>query len=384
MKCLIVVPSLRRAGAETQAVDLANGLAAAGHAVHVCSFEPQLEQRARLSAAVRFHHVRRKSKYDLSFVAGIAQIIDQERIEVVQGVMQFAVLFAWLAAARSRLRPPVVAALHTTINRGLKEELHDRLLYRWILRRLPAVIFVCEYQRSYWVAKYPELQTRARVVYNGVDPERYCRAGVEGAARDLRQRLEIPEDAFVFACIAAFRPEKGHDHLIEAFSTLSRPAYLLLAGEGERMEVTQQQVRATGLENRVRFLGVVEDVRPVIVASDATILASTAVETFSMAMLESMALEVPMIATAIGGLAEAIIHGETGMLCTPGDPGSLAAAMESLAGRGADARSLGRAASALVVSKFTLQGMVAGNEAVLADVLSSRASSAAGRNSPAG
>src|SRR5688500_18358576 len=130
MRCLIVVPSLKRAGAETQAIDLANGLSLSGHVVHLCSFEPQLDQQGRLLDAVTFHHVRRKSKYDWALIRAVTQLIDREEIEVVQGVMQFAALIAWLAARRSARRPPVIAAVHTTINRSAKEELQDRLIYR--------------------------------------------------------------------------------------------------------------------------------------------------------------------------------------------------------------------------------------------------------------
>lgn len=369
MKCLIVVPSLRRAGAETQAVDLANGLSVRGHTVHVCSFEPQLDQAKRLNESVRFHHVRRKSKYDLSFVGAITTVIDREQIDVVQGVMQFAMLFSWLASVRSARRPPVVAAIHTTVNRNLKEELHDRILYRRILRRLPAVIFVCEHQRAFWVAKFPELESIAQVVYNGVDPGRFIRQEFEDAARALRDKLGIPTEDFVFACIAAFRPEKGHQYLIDAFSKQEPRVHLLLAGEGERMSATRELVRTAGLEDRVHFLGGVQDVRPVIVASNATILASTAVETFSMAMLESMALQVPMIATAIGGLAEAILEGETGLLCAPANPGELAARMRSMVSGAVDAGKMGRAAAELVSRRFTLDRMLTGHEAVLADAV---------------
>jgi glycosyltransferase involved in cell wall biosynthesis len=371
MNCLIVVPSLRRAGAETQAVDLANGLSLTGHTVHLCSFEPQLEQVGRLVESVRFHHVRRRSKYDFSPAGGIAEIIDRAAIDVVQGVMQFAVLFAWLGASRSRARPPVVAAIHTTVNRGLKDELHDRYLYRRILRRLPALIFVCENQSAYWTAKFPELREAARVVYNGVDPRQFRREEFVSPARRLRADLGIPADAFVFACIAAFRPEKGHKYLIDAFARQPPNTYLLLAGEGERMSAARDLVRAAGLDGRVRFLGSVRDVRPVIVASSATILASTAVETFSMAMLESMALEVPMIATRIGGLAEAIVDGKTGLLCPPGDAGQLAAKMQMLVDNRLDAGALGRAASAMVSECFTLERMVSRNAAVLVEAMAS-------------
>jgi glycosyltransferase involved in cell wall biosynthesis len=365
MNCLIVVPSLRRAGAETQAVDLANGLASIGHSLHLCSFEPQLDQQQRLTPQVRFHHVRRKSKYDLSFTSEIADLIEREQIDIVQGVMQFAALFAWLAALRSKGRPPVVAAIHTTVNRGLKEELHDRLLYRRILRQLPALIFVCEQQRDHWVSKYPELGPAARVVYNGVDVERFRRSEFEAAGRKLRTDLGIPPGRFVFTCIAGFRREKGHNYLIEAFAQQPVSSHLLLAGVGERLAETKRAVADAGLGNRVHFLGDVRDIRPVIAASDATVLSSTSVETFSMAMLESMAMEVPMVATRIGGLPEAIIHGATGLLCVPGNALSLAAQMRSLAEGQLNAQELGRAAAELVRRRFTLQKMVEGNAAVL-------------------
>ncbi len=370
MNCLIVVPSLKRAGAETQAVELANGLSLRGHTVHLCSFEQQLDQRGRVVEAVRFHHVQRKSKYDLSLITALAGIIDRERIDIVQGVLQFAVLVAWLAARRSTLGPPVVAGVHTTINRNLKQELQDRLLYRRILKRLPAVLFVCDHQRDHWISKYPELRPLAHVVHNGVDVNELRRADFMASARELRAALGIPDAAFVFACIAGFRPEKGHRLLIEAFSRLPASTYLILAGDGEKRPALEAAVRARDLNDRVRFLGNIADVRPLIVASNATVLASTAVETFSMAMLESMALEVPMIASRIGGLPEAIIQGKTGLLFPIGDIEGLASGMTQLVARPAETRMMGEAAGKLIRGSFTLARMIDGNERVLKEVVS--------------
>src|SRR5688572_27470265 len=239
MKCLIVVPSLKRAGAETQAVILANGLSLRGHGVHVVSFESQLDLRSRIVEAVRFHFVPRKSRYDLSLIPAIAEVINREGIETVLGVMQFATLIAWLSAQRSVRRPSVVAAIHTTINRGAKEELQDRLLYRRILRRLPAVVFVCNHQRNHWIGKYPELRRIARVVHNGVDLPKLRRQDFTERANMLRTELGIPKGAFVFASIAAFRPEKGHRQLIQAFTRMPSQSYLLLAGDGPERPVVE-------------------------------------------------------------------------------------------------------------------------------------------------
>lgn len=365
MRCLIIVPSLTRAGAETQAIDLANGLSCRGHHVHLCCFERQLDQRGRLSNQVKFHHVLRKSKYDLSLVAAIARIIDLEQIEIIQGVLQFAVLVAWLSAQRSRRRPPVVAGVHTTINRGPKQALQDRLIYRRLLRRLPAVVFVCDYQREYWIKKYPELQPLAHVVHNGVDLSRFQRPDFELGTTQFRADLGIPKSAFVFACIAGFRPEKGHRLLIKAFCELPCNVHLVLAGDGDERPTIEVKVRNAGLADRVHFVGCLADVRTLIVASNATVLASTAVETFSMAMLESMALEVPVIAPEIGGLPEAIEHEVSGLLFPIGDVMDLAVNMKKMAESPALVRSMGFSAAEKVRRSFTLERMIGGYGRVL-------------------
>ena len=104
-------------------------------------------------------------------------------------------------------------------------------------------------------------------------------------------------------------------------------------------------------------------------ASNATVLASTAVETFSMAMLESMAIGVPMIAPRIGGLSEAIIDTETGLLFPIGDLSALARCMKHVVERPSEAARMGRSARQKVTEEFTLLKMVERSERVLRDVL---------------
>ena len=368
MNCLIIVASLIRAGAETQAVELANGLVELGHKVHLCSFEKELDQRDRLVKDINFHHILRTSKYDWSLVQKVAELIDREQIQVIHGVLQFATLIGWLAARRSKRKPPIVAAIHTTINRSMKEELQDRLVYRHMLVRSAAIVFVCNNQRDHWLKKYPQLSHLARVVHNGIDMSKFKREEYIDAASAARRRWGIPEAAPVYSCLAAFRPEKGHDLLIKAFASAPEDCYLVLAGEGERRPLIEAHAAAAGLGGRVIFIGNVVDVRPIIAASVATVLASTAVETFSMSMLESMAMGVPVIAPKIGGLPEAIIPGETGMLFDVGDYCELAHCMKALAGDAAKAATLGLAAQVMVSKRFDASGMVLKSEAVLNDV----------------
>jgi glycosyltransferase involved in cell wall biosynthesis len=364
VNCLIVVPSLRRAGAETQAIDLANGLALTGHKTHLMAFDRQLDQLERIHESVVFHHVPRMSKYDLNVVKRLSSILDDENIDVVQSVMQFSTLMAWIAIKRAKSKPALVGAVHTTVNRSLKEELQDRLLYRWLLARLPAVVFVCQAQRDHWVKKYPGLAPPARVIYNGIDTDRFRPDAAAAEARELRARLEISENTPVFSCIAAFRPEKGHDILIRAFSNADPRAVLLLAGAGEMRAGVEDLVRQLALSRRVKFLGQVADSRVVIAASTATVLASTAVETFSMAMLESMAMGVPVVAPRLGGLHEAITHLDTGMLFSVGNEPELTACINEIARNSGLVTTMKARTRERVLRNFTLRQMTMQTEAL--------------------
>jgi glycosyltransferase involved in cell wall biosynthesis len=372
MRCMVVVPSLRRAGAETQAVDLVNGLADRGHEVHLCTFESELDQLDRVGSNVQFHKIVRRGKYNFSFVSGVARIIDDRHIQVVQGVLMFAILAASLAKLRTHTKPVVIGGVHTTVNRGFKQEVQDRLIYRRVLRRLDAIAFVCENQARHWIGKYPEIESLSRVIYNGIDPSRFRRETFASATASSRNGLQIPHDAVVFTCVAGFRREKGHRLLIKAFSQLDDRAYLLLAGDGEERRDIESLAMQLGIAHRVRFLGVVKDVRPIIASSNATILASTAVETFSMAMLESMALSVPVIAPRIGGLSEAIDHQITGLLFPVGDVDSLSACMAKIVKDTAFAQSMGAAAERKVSGSFTLSQMIDQSESLMMGLLNAR------------
>lgn len=369
MKCLLVVPSLVRAGAETQAVDLANGLADRGNKVHLAVLEPRLDQQNRLGAKVQLHKLCRRAWIDRQSVKSLAHIIDDAGVQIVLGVMQYSTLYAYLAAKASKCRPGVVSAIHTTSNVGLKEELQDRLIYRHLLRQLPAVVFVCENQRQHWIERFPELKTLAQTVHNGVDPQLFQSKDFVDSARKLRGDLAIPTHAVTFACIAAFRREKGHALLFRAFARLPTDTYLICAGDGPTRGHIEQLAQELNLVGRVRFLGNVSDVRPVIAASNATVLASTAVETFSMAMLESMALEVPMIAPRIGGMDEAILPGETGYLFPVGDEYALENCLRDVAADPITATRLGRAASKLIAYQFSKQKMILGTETILRNLI---------------
>jgi glycosyltransferase involved in cell wall biosynthesis len=365
---LFIVPSLSRAGAETQVVSLVNGLANEDFRKFVFCFEPNIDQRSRLEQNIPFYHVPRRYKFDIRPIFAAARLINELHIEIVHCTLEISLLFGWLGARLAKRKPKLVAAIHTTVNVSRKGDFFNLYLFRWLLRNCKAVIFVCEAQKSYWQKRFPFLEQTSHVIHNGVDVDHFCREQWAEHAIQQRRSLGIPREATVICHVAAFRPEKGHGILLEAFDRVRRQVdnvYLIFAGDGPLRPSVEKHAANKGLISSVRFIGNVPDIRPVLAASDLTVLASTAVETFSMAMLESLAMEVPMVATNMGGTAEAVISGNTGLIVPPGDVASLALALADLAGKPLRRAEMGRAGRQLVVERFTKKGMIAKTRDVL-------------------
>jgi glycosyltransferase involved in cell wall biosynthesis len=373
MRALFVLPSLSRGGAEVQTIDLVNGLNPARFEKYLVTFEKQLVQQERIDAEhIRFTHFLRQSKFDTSPVRKIARLIDERQIDVVHCSLQIAMLMGWFALRYSNRKPRFIVALHTTINRDFKNEFFDRVLYQWLMRSCEKVICVCHAQEKHWQQKFPFLIEKTQVIYNGVDAEHFNPEMHRQTGTTLRQRLGISERDKVICHIAGFRPEKGHAILLDAFRMLVQhyqDAVLLLVGDGALRSEVEGRVRKANLTNRVHFMGNLTDVRPVLAASDCSVLASTAVETFSLAMLESLAMRVPVVTTDIGGNAEAVVDNQTGFLVPVGDAAALSDALLDMLEKNVERRMMGIAGRNLVVSKFSSALMISETERVLAEVV---------------
>lgn len=185
----------------------------------------------------------------------------------------------------------------------------------------------------------------------------------------------------ILLCPARFVRMKNHAGLLRAFARLAVPAELWLAGAGPLRSAIARQARALGLA-RVRLLGALpnEDLRELYRSRrvDAVILASTA-EGIPVALMEAMAAGLPVIATAVGGVAELVGNG-AGLLVPPGDEARLAGAMAALVESPTLRARLGQAGRARVLHRFKLERTVARLEAGFA----AHAHGAAGSRSAAG
>jgi glycosyltransferase involved in cell wall biosynthesis len=366
VRVLFVLPSLLRAGAETQTVNLVNGLDSLQFEQHLLTFESQCDQLARVDRrAVTYHNFLRESKLDFGLARKIGHLIDACEIDVVHCSLQIALLFGWWGVRCSARKPPLVLAVHTTVNANWRYELFDILLFQFLMRSCRKVIFVCDTQRKYWEGKFPFLRGVSEVVHNGVDTAYFDPAQniTDGSRRDDVQP--------VFCHVAAFREEKGHSILLDAIQIVlaSYPnARFVLVGDGPMRGHIEGKARAMGLTKAIIFTGSVADVRPLLAGATASIIASTAVETFSIAMLESLALGVPMVATDIGGTREAVVDGQTGFLVQPGSAISLAKGLMRILEAPNRAHEMGERGRQVVIEQFSITKMLERTSSILLQV----------------
>jgi len=215
-------------------------------------------------------------------------------------------------------------------------------------------------------AVFDELATEVRnpsklaLIHNGVEMP----PPVTPAYRlRARRALDIDSDALVIVVIANLIAYKGHHDLIDALGlakdSLPKPWRLLVIGRDEGIgDELKRQAEASDVAANMLWLGEQAAVERLLAAGDIFVLPSHE-EGFSNALLEAMAAELAVIATAVGGNLDAVVDEESGILVRPRDPRALAAALTRLAADPTLRRRFAGAARNRVEQRFSLEKCVA-------------------------
>jgi len=199
---------------------------------------------------------------------------------------------------------------------------------------------------------------RIRVVPSGIDPA--ALAAPPDARARLRREWDIGDDEVLIIVPGALERRKGHAVLLAAATGLAaiRPRLrYVFCGDGREGDALRRV--AAALDGVVRFAGFRTDMAACFAAADVVAMPSLQ-EGLGVAALEAMAAGRPVVGSRVGGLAEAVAHGETGLLVPPADPVALASVLGQLA-RDADLRArLGAAGRARVHARYTSTRMAEG------------------------
>lgn len=160
----------------------------------------------------------------------------------------------------------------------------------------------------------------------GIDLDEYSPQAVDG---DLGVGLELGAEDVLFSVVAELAPGKNHETVLRALARNGDPAYhLAFAGDGPYRPRLEQLVAELGLGEQVRFLGSVRDVRPLMLASAATVLLSRR-EGLSRSVLESLSLGVPVVGSTARGVRD-LVGPQAGIVVDPDDVDAAARALDEV------------------------------------------------------
>ena len=284
----------------------------------------------------------------------LARDIRRNRIDVVHSYNFYANVFAIPAAKLAGAR--VVASIR---DMGAYLSPMQKRMQRFACRFADHILVNAEAIREWLVSDGYDAE-RITVIPNGIDMTRF-RSREEWTS--IREELGVAEDTPLAGYVGRIERRKGLEDLLAAAAIIVRDNAAVrfviagVANDANYMTAIEDLASSLGIRDRVLFIGYRDDVPRVLSQLSVSVLPSLS-EGLSNTLLESMAAGAPMVATRVGGSAEAMRDGENGLLIEPSDPQSLAGAIKTLLHDSALASRLGSAARQTIVDRFSMSRMV--------------------------
>lgn len=323
--------SFERGGSEIQAVQLANVLHNEGtFEVFVGCLDrcgPLLNEIDWL-ANEEIPEFKLTSFYNLNFARMVSKCADHlrtNRIDLIHTHDFYTNIFGMLAAKYAGL-PARIASKRETLSKSRAQFFVERQAFR-LSKRI--VVNADAVGRFLIERGVPE--RKLVTIYNGADNRRLeYDTGLSRAGRLRSLGVDTPEDSRVVAIVANMSSEvKNHKMFLRAAKTVRSKvanAVFVLAGEGDLTASLREFAGELGIGDACHFIGASKNIGTLLSVSDIGVLTSRS-EGFSNAIIEYMAAGLPVVATDVGGAAEAVVQGETGYLVPSGDDTKLASRM---------------------------------------------------------
>lgn len=256
--------------------------------------------------------------------------------------------FGLAAAALSRT-PIVIATLQQFLQPPWRENIYVQ--QRLVAAGVDRYIAVSDAVARQLAHAFDVPSAKIQTIHNCIPPASFNRPVNHRLKSTFNQGTNRP----VVLTIARLDQQKGHQFLLQAVRQMP-DAVFVLAGDGPARQELQAQVQAQAIADRILFLGHRVDVADLLAACDLFVLPSI-YEGLPLAILEAMAAGRAVVATAVGGVPEAVLDGQTGLLVPPGNPDALADAVRSLLSDPARAARMGTAGKARVQQHFSIDVM---------------------------
>jgi len=345
---LHLLPALELGGVERHVSDLSRAQARLGLKVAVASTGGRLAEQLP-EWGVEHIPLPIASKNPLRFLLSqpqIARLLRSGRFQIVHAHSRVPAWHAFLAA-RPTSPFHLVTTCHSPYRPGLLSS---------VMARGERVICVSGAVRRHVLRHFHPPEERVRLIYNGIDLERFHPPSA-GQREEARRKLGLSPDHLALGNAGRISHAKGWDILLRALAPLMREnprLRLVIIGDGQALSSLELTSERLGIRQSCHFAGLIQRVWEVLGALDIFVSASRW-EGFGYALVEAMAVGLPVVASRVGSVPEYVVDGENGLLYQPGSEEELCEKVRILAESETLRSELGRRAREVVEERFDLR-----------------------------
>lgn len=359
MKILQVCSAESLGGGERHVIDLTRAMIERGHELHLAVRRDSPLIDVLANYPIHWYELGLRNALDVISAQGIANVIRKNRIDVLHAHIARDYTYCGIAA---RIAARMGSPVGYFITRHHFNLIKSNPVYAWTIGEARALIAVSDSVRETLVQSFPDFADRVVVIPNWIDA-----GGCGSLSREVaRARLGVTKRLAV-GIVGQITQLKRQDLFIKAAAHLIKDRYwndaeFMIVGEPgpddeSYVDQLRQMAHKLRVEGQVRFTGYVEDLPALLTAFDI-IAAPSDNEAFSLALIEGMAAGCAVVATRVGGMAEIVEDGITGLLIPPDDAWSLIAALSRLLTDKRLREKIGGVARASVIERFDRQSVI--------------------------
>jgi len=352
-KYLFLVDGFGAGGAEIQLLEILRNFPVDRYEITVCSLlDSGPLKKDYLALGVNVVVFQRKHRFDFSIFYKLYNLFRQQKFDVVIPILFYPDILGTVIGKLTGIKT-IISWAHASHENVFFKPLHRRLMYRFVMPHVSCIVTVSEEMKESIIKKYNTISAKKIfVVPNAVDLNKFALA-------------KHDPDTTVIGVVARLDLVKGHTYLIQALALIKNKfpdLQCIFSGGGTLRGQLEAEVKSCNLEKMIRFVGYQSDVPSIMAELDIFVLPSIS-EGLPNVILEAMAANLPVIASAVGGIPEVVGHEKTGLLVPPENPEELAKALDTLLSDLPRCKMMGQQGRKIIEQRFSRKKQV---EALLA------------------
>jgi glycosyltransferase involved in cell wall biosynthesis len=368
LKLLFVIDNLQFGGGERVFAQIIKGLPPDKYEISLASCPGEKLHQAIETRQIHFYPTDFSKKLNFTLIQTLSRIIKKNEINVVHGQGVRAEFYARLAsrlAGKSKYISTIAMPVEGFDVGPIRKKIYS-LFDRFSEKFVDRFLVVSDVLKDKMIRGHGIPAEKVIRIYNGIEVDHYLPQDQNESRERIQNEFKIKGDTLLIGAIGRLVWQKGFEHLVQAMPKVlsqSPQTKVLIVGEGPLRNKLEALAAKLKVKEYIIFTGFRGDVKEILSSIDILVIPSL-LEGFPMITLEGMAMKKPIIATAIDGIKEQIINGQSGILIPPSDPDAIAKAILRLSTDKEFTQNLGSEGRSRVEKEFTVERMVSETEEV--------------------